>query len=87
MLVLLLRRQCLVLWMLTIEVYQQFFCTFCVVRGRVVLHPLLLVCSLLDRIVDVLVLKSKSAVVAEVLDVSSQELVWITRLKVATVFE
>ena len=45
MLVLLWSMQCLVVCMLTIEVCQQFFCTFCVVRGQVVLHLLLLVCS------------------------------------------
>ena len=36
---------------------------------------------LLDHVVDVGVLKSKSAVVAEALDVSSQELLWFTRLE------
>ena len=68
MLVLLWSMQCMVVCMLTIEVRQQSFCTFCVVRGQVVRHLLLLVCSgsvhrvavvhsrLLDHVVDVGVL-------------------------------
>ena len=43
MLVLLWSMQCLVVCVLTIEVCQQSFCTFCVVRGQVALHLLLLV--------------------------------------------
>ena len=75
MLVLLLRRQCLVLCVLTIEVYQQFFCTFCVVRGRVVGDCWFVVgdswsghrvaVGHSDHVVDVGFLKSKSAVVAD----------------------
>ena len=99
MLVLLWSMQCLVVCMLTIEVCQQFFCTFCVVRGQVVLHLLLLVCSvqflecllscsrLLDHVVDVGVLLSKIAVVAEVVDVSSKKLLWFARFEVADVLE
>ena len=43
--------------------------------------------SFLDHVVDVGVLVSKSAVVAEVLDVSSQKLLWFAVLEVANVFE
>ena len=43
--------------------------------------------SVLGHVVDIGVLKSKSAVIAEVLNVFSQELLWLTRLEVASVLE
>ena len=96
MLVLLWSMQCLVACMLTIEVCQQSFCTFCVVRGQVVLHLLLLVCS--GRFLEWSqccswsfqtprsCCRCRSPLVQDC-DVSSKKLLWFARFKVADVLE